>query len=518
MSSGWLAVALLGCGAAPEVAGLHKGDELTYTGTVEEAVERPGMRFRRLQKLEVRLFVLQSRETWMDVAVLTRLRRHDDPVAGAVGTITGTLPEATTPPATRLDLVRVHADGSAHHLVPEGPPPLVLDARTPARALPPLPLDSFAPFEFGIFPPRPPRTAADQPWTIASVDPQRPAETWQVQKTDSLQGERCLVLVMNQQHANWTQPVGGKSAWHRADAVWVSTRDGTTRKVHRVIRHRDGHAPELAAWVEVKYELTARTRVIGRDFDIYRRDIDIAVGTAAEMAPFFPAARKHGPRLFQTRLEKIDAYLNEVDVTSPYREAVHAIRRQLEAAAKGESIAPVAGSTLLAPAASAGRKQSQWPEVGQLAPDFTAGPFRLVEHRGQPVVIVFFQPGRETTDLALAIADALQSQYGRAAAVVALAIWGTVADAEKDRDRRQLRVPIFDGTQAEATLGVESVPRFMLIDSQGRVKWTFCGVGAETGYSLREQLERLLPPTSPPSATGTTRTTVPPATAPLPPP
>ncbi len=509
MTNGWVALALLGCAAPPEPVGLHKGDELTFTGTVEEAVERPGLRFRRSQKLEVRMLVLQTQETWFDAAVLTLVRRQDDPVTGAVGTITGTMPEANTPPATRLDLVRIHADGSAHHLVPEGPPPLVLDARTPARALPPIPLDTFAPFEFGMFPPRPPRTGGDQPWTIASVDPQRPAETWQVQTTDAFKGERCIILIMNQQHPNWTQPVGGQSAWHRADAVWVSTRDGTARKVHRVIRHRDGHATELAAWVEVKYELTGRTRVIGRDFETYRRDIDIALSIAAEMAPFFSAARKHGPTLFKTRLEKVEAYLKEADVASPYRDAVQAVRRQLEAAANGESIAKGGAYSSLVTTGSGGAQRSLWPEVGYLAPDFTAGPFRLVEHRGRPVVVVFFKPGSETTDLALAIADAIHSKYARAAAVVPLAIWGPVADAEKDRDRRQLRVPIFEGTQAETAFGVESVPRFVLIDARGVVKWSFCGVGAETGYFLREQLERLLSPASPNAATGTTRTSAP---------
>ena len=45
MTGGFLALALL-CPSA-EPTGLAKGDELTFAGTVEEAVERPGNRFRR---------------------------------------------------------------------------------------------------------------------------------------------------------------------------------------------------------------------------------------------------------------------------------------------------------------------------------------------------------------------------------------------------------------------------------------------------------------------------------------
>jgi hypothetical protein len=152
------------------------------------------------------------------------------------------------------------------------------------------------------------------------------------------------VLVMNQQHPNWEKPIGGKSAWHRADAVWVSTLDGTTRQVQRVVRHRDGLADEIAAWVKVEYALKDQTRAIARTFDRYRRDVETAFATAAEVAPFLPDAVKHGPKFFETRLQKIDDYLKESDASSPYREAVQAVRRQLDAARRGETVSHAAPS------------------------------------------------------------------------------------------------------------------------------------------------------------------------------
>ncbi len=497
MTGGLLALALLCPTAEPPVSGLAKGDELTFIGTVEEAVERTGSRFRRSQKLEIRVLVLEKRDTWTDVAVLTLLRRKDDAVTGAVGAVTGAGVEKNTPPGVRLDLLRVHADGSTHHLHPVGPPPLTIDSKTPARTLPPIPLDTFSPFEFGMFPPRAPRSAPDKPWTIASTDPNRPAETWQAQGMDSVTGEQCALLVMNQQHANWVKPIGGRSAWLRADAVWVSALDGTARKVHRVIKHRDGLSTDLAAWVEVKYELKDKTAVIGRTFDRYRRDVETAFAASADLAPFLADAVKHGPKFFEKRADKLELYLAESDVSSPYREAVLAVHRQLEAASRGESVAP--------PPLLGGRKRPAWPEPNQSAPDFTAGTFRLSENRGKPVLLVFFKPGSETTDLALAIADAVHEKYAGRVAVLPLAVWGDSGAIQKDRERRKLTAPVFDGTQAETAYGVESVPRFAVIDGSGVVKWTFAGVGAETGAAAKSQLDRLFTQPSPDGAAGTTR-------------
>jgi hypothetical protein len=489
---GFLALALLAPSAEPARAvGLQKGDELTFTGTVSEGANRVGNRFRRAHALEIRALVLDASDRWADVAVLTVLRRTDDAVSGAVADLTGTSAKAA-PPLVRLDLVRVHADGTAHALFPVGPPPLSFDAKTPARALPVLPLDCFAPFEFGMFPPRAPRNSNGEPWTVASADTARAAETWQDTKTEFVTGERCALLVMNQAHANWEKPVGGKPAWHRADAVWVSTLDGTARKLHRVIRHRDGIETDLAAWVEVKFEVKDRGRAIGRTFDRARRDIETAFAAASDAAPFLADAAKHGPRVFETRIQKLDSHLSETDATSAYREAVVAVRRQLEAAKRGQPVAKIAAPL----GAVALPKRLAWPEVGEFAPDFTSGPFKLNAQRGKPVVLVFYKPGSETAPLALAIADALHDKHGAKAAVVPLAVWA-------EQPARTGGAPVFDGSRAELVYGVESVPRFAVLDGRGVVKWSFAGAGAETGFAVNEQLERLLMPASPSSATGT---------------
>ena len=125
MSAGLIMIAAaLGAPAAP--GGLHKGDQLTFVGTVAEQVRRPGKQFRRNHDLELRVFVLDRTEKWADVAVLTRLKRTGDAVAQSAETITSSRPRPDAPPLIRLDLVRVHADGTAHLLTP---------ARTPGTSV-----------------------------------------------------------------------------------------------------------------------------------------------------------------------------------------------------------------------------------------------------------------------------------------------------------------------------------------------------------------------------------------------
>ena len=126
------------------------------------------------------------------------------------------------------------------------------------------------------------------------------------------------------------------------------------------------------------------------------------------------------------------------------------------------------------------------------------------------MVLVFLKPGGETTDLSLAIVDALEQRYGGSVVVVPLVVFGDLAVATKERDRLKLKIPLRDGNGAVAEYGVETVPRFAVLDGTGKVQWTFTGVGAETGFLLREQVDRLacpILPTAPPGTTPTSGTT-----------
>jgi hypothetical protein len=101
--------------------------------------------------------------------------------------------------------------------------------------------------------------------------------------------------------------------------------------------------------------------------------------------------------------------------------------------------------------------------------------------------------------------------------VASFAVSGGAAAGAKDRDRLKLAVAVYDGSAAAAAYAVDSVPRFAVIDAGGKVLWTFSGVGTETGFLLREQVDRLarpIPPDHPPGTTAVPGLAVPPIVPP----
>jgi len=475
--------------AAPPSGRLERGDEFTYVGSVTETVDRPGMRFKRAHGLEVRVFVMERRDSWSDAAVLTQLRRTDDgPVTGALPDISGSKVSQAGPPAVRLDLIRIHDDGRVHLLAPLGPAPLRFANDTPMRALPVLPLDGFAPFEFGMFPPR--QKGPETKWSVASTDPARPPESWSINGHDFIQSERCTQLIGIQQSLDWEKPRGGLTSWQRTEEVWTSEH-GLARRVHRTIVQRDGIATEPAVRIEVKYDLQEQGRPIGRTYDRYRSDIEAAHLASAELLPLLKDAARRGPEPFRQRIARLDDHLSATEPGTPYREAVLAVRRQLEAARKGEAI-PI-------PTSAAPMAPSKRCKVGEEAPGFQSGDFRLSDVRDKPIVLVFFMPGQVTTEPAITIADAIQKKCGPRIAVVTLAVFRKVEEGIHDRDRLKLTVPVYDGSPAVGAYGIDTFPRFLVIDTQGKLKWTFAGVGNETGFLVKEQVEGLL---ASPVATG----------------
>jgi hypothetical protein len=494
VSSSFLSLALLI--AAPGPTGLQKGDEFTFTGSVTDNVERTTQRLHREYKLSLRFLVLERQENYVDAVQLTTLQRVEDAVGGFARPVTGSAPDKNAPPSVRLDFVRVYSDGTAHHLLPVGSP-LRLSADTPARALPPIPLSSFAPnefAEFGLFPPAIPRSAnAGESWTVAAVA-NRPDEVWTANKLDYINAEQCRLLGMVQHSPDWEKPVGGQTSWHRHDDVWMSTQDGTARKVQRTIIQRDGIASLPAAKIEVKYELKERQNLNGPTYKRSRRDVEVAHEALTDALNLIHSTAKLGPRLFEDKMVKLDGYLEESTPGSPYREAIVAARLILDAARKGNVAVP---PTLPTAPAMVRPVSTQWPEPGQAAPILRFGHSQLSDQRGKPVVLIFMKPGSETTDLSLTIADALEKRYGGNAVVVPLATFGETSALVRDRDRLKLSVQVYDGKAAVSTYGVVTVPRFAVIDLEGKVKWTFTGVGSETGFLVKQQVDNMARPIHP---------------------
>ncbi len=500
-----VAVAAPPDGPAVGAPRLARGDELVYHGEAVEAGERVGNRFRKRYELEARLLVLDAKPGYADCAVLTAVRPLPDPVvAGPAALVTGDDPARhQLPPAVRLDLIRVDDRGRVKLLAPPpGPPPIPLGPTTDTRPAPPVPLDTAHVTELGMFIPLPAKPAAvGATWETA--DPDRPPVVWAAPRETVWNGGRCVEVTATQQTDGWNRPEVAVTGWQRTDTIRAAPADGFASTVSRKIRRREGVSD--VGWVEVKYELQPPDRYVGTRFQDARREVEEAYWLLSELTSLLAKADRTDPRRFRAMLARIDSFLRSQPAPTGFRPALEAARRRCEAAARGE-VAPL-------PAASPTTARPDPPTPGRPAPDFvaplvhSAGQFRLSAARGGPAVLVFFKPGSKTSAPALAIAEALHRLYAGRLTVAALAVSAGAEEANRQRERMRLTVPVADGDEARTAYAVDSYPKFFVVDPSGLLAWEFDGVGPETGYLAKEEVEKLLGPGKPGATTGKSGTT-----------
>lgn len=463
-------------GTAGSITGnWRRGLEAVYRGDVVEEVHRPGREFRRQHQLEVRVICVGNAGRWADLAVVTRLRRQEDGLKEGLVGIVQTGEREECPALMRIDWLRLYPEGRVRQLLPEGPPPLTLTDKTPSRDLPAPPVDSFPLGEWWMFSP-----TADWRAGEASRWSGGQRERWEPLPAEAVHGERCSVWRMRLEG----EVDAGAELWQRQDIVWVAPHDGITRKVNRRIERRSGRHALPWAWVETHYELVTMAPVSGRRWERLRRDLDVAYCALRDATALAPFAGQLGPRLFEQRLARLEACLADGEAADPYyRELLLAAQQALEAAQRGQrTVASEETSPL----------PVRWPQIGETAPDISVGKQRLASWQGQVVLVIFLAAEGETTELTLAIAQALQQRYGHQAAILPLLAWGDKTAAEQLLQQRGWKLNLYDGQTAAQRYRVTTVPRFLLLDKQGVVRWSFSGVGPEVGYLIREQLQRLL--------------------------
>lgn len=464
---------------------LVRGDELVYCGHVDEAGERVGNRFRKRHEIEVRVFVLEAAGGFADCAVLTRLRPLADPaVAGPAAAITGADVGGQLA-AVRLDLVRIDPRGRVVRLAPP-PGRMALTTTTPTAPVPLLPLDGLPVVELGAFIPLPAKPAVlGSVWE--STEPGRPPVVWSAAREAVWNGGRVLEVAAAQQSDGWDRPDLAAAGWKRTDVVLTVPGDGFASSVSRRIERREG--ANVVGWVAVNYEAKPSVRHHGDRYDEVRLDVETGFALAAELAPLLARAGKVEAKEFRARMVRIDRYAADHPFRTGFREAIEAVRRRCEAAARGEAV-PSADAVTVSHVTMVVA-----PAVGQPAPDFvaahvrTAEPFRLSAHRGMPVVLVFFRPGSKTAGGALSVAEALHAAFAGKAMTVAVAVSG---DAAKQGDDLKRTLPVLDGTEVRARYGIDAYPKVFVIDAAGLVAWRFDGYGAETGYLAKQEVERLI--------------------------
>lgn len=447
------------------------GDRVAYAGEVVETSNRFDLPYRRQTRLDVTLFVLTASPSFADVAVLTRLTPLDDPtIAAAIKTVAGTRPTATGA-AVRLDLLRVDRRGRASSLRPAAGLPLTLTSRTPMLPVPPLPLDGPPVVELGLFVLRPEEAPViGTTWDESAGD--RPPLRWAAERTAVWDGAEVIEVTALQQTATFTNPLPGKPGWKRHDRVWVSPADGLVRVLERRVERTDGIGP--IGQVEVKYQMTAPpVPHRGDSYAAARKEIEHAVSFAVQAE----TARGRDLELLRVRIDRHRAD----HPAGEFRAAVDAVSRRLDAIARGELPAVVAPAGL--------------PTIGNPVPDvaianvLTGENVRLSAVRGRPLVAIFYKPLSETSAGTLVVADALAKRFPEVR-ILPLAVFADTSIATAQRTKLALTVPVYDGTPAVTPFGVDTFPRFLLIDAGGVLRWQFEGFGPEVGFLVKAEVEK----------------------------
>jgi peroxiredoxin len=441
---------------------LARSQELVYRGTFTEEASGGGVQFSRSYRLESRIFVLDTPPRGADVAVLTLLKPRGGRTTGPA--------DAGSPAAVRLEQAVVEPRGR-----------VVAEPGTTLAVA----LDGPPTCECGAFVEIPEgRVSLGQGWETA--EPGRPVRLWRVAATEMVNGASCVKLAGLQQSDDWDRPRGDRTAWRRFDTVWVSPRTGLASRVERVIERRDPGRRDPTLRLTLRYELESSLQYPGQLHDDRLQEIRLAVTTARSAGPFLAAPARAGPQL-AALLSRIDYHLERQPPT-PYRDALLQVKRQVEAARRGEAVVRVAVESA-APTTGA--------EPGQLAPDFivpylthTGASFQLHRCLGRPILLVFYNPASRTSPDLLRFAQEIAALKDQPIAVIGLSV-----DADAGRVRAQwtdmgLSFAVLNGTGLRKSYAVETTPKLIVLDAAGVVRGAYLGWGHETPVQVRRDLKQ----------------------------
>jgi hypothetical protein len=445
---------------------LTRGQELVYRGQYQEEGNGGHLQFNRAYRIETRFFVLDMKPKETELAVLTVLKHRDGRPAGVSG-------EAVLCSAClergRLDL-RGHFSVQGTQV--------------------PVPLDGAPTLECGAFLEVPAgRIAPEQSWELAEAG--RPVQVWRNIGSETVNGVLCLKLLGEQKSEDWDRPRADHAAWRRLDTVWLAPRLGFACRVERRIEHREAAHDKATQWGVLRYELDSALQCPNSLAEDRRREILQTLGFRDQLIPYQNDPTRY-PQQLGVLLKKIEYHLENQPPT-PYREAVVQVRRQVEAARRGEMPLNTHHEASEPPPARA--------VIGQLAPDFVATNLsggssgRPRSWMGKPVLLVFYSPSSPTAPAVLRFAHTLGAKNGNRLAVVGMSISADAATVRKQREELGFPYPVLDAGGLRITYEVETTPKFMLLDSNNVVRGSWVGWGHETPEEIGEELRHWLAPT-----------------------
>lgn len=451
---------------------LGRGQELVYRGTYTEEASGRGTQFQRGYRFETRYFVLETPPRGTDLAVLTSLHCREAPPANQGGRAESGVT------SIRLERVQVDLQGKV--------------SSNSGMSLA-VPLDGAPTLEVGAFLEVPPgRGIVTQGWDVP--DPGRPTIAWRLLGNDSFAGQTCLKLLGVQQSDDWERPRADRSAWRRQETVWLAPRTGLTLRVERIIEQREPARREVGQRAVLRYELESSLQYPPQLALDRRQEVLQAFSFRETAAPLLAEPIKFAKPLQQ--LQRRIGYHIESHPPTPFRDAVLLLRRQVDAAVRGEVVPVAHQAALTRPVPVAG--------VGDPAPEFVAGPIttkesaRLSRWKGRPILLVFYNPASYTAADLLRFAQGIQAVHGKQVSVVGLSVSDDPRQVIQQRDQLRLDFPIYSGGGMRISYGVETTPKMVVIDPTGVVRGAYLGWGRETASEVLTELRRWLTVAPPP--------------------
>jgi peroxiredoxin len=438
---------------------MERGTELVYRGTFTEQSVGDRVRFQRNYHFETRLLVIDARETGYDLAAMTHLQDKSARTGKSAEQAGG---------AVRLERLRLEPSGRL----------------TPAFAVP---IEGPPTLEVGMFLEFPRgRLQLNQGWETKEVG--QPNVAWQVAGRETVLSQPCYKVVGLQSSDDWERPRGDRGAWRRTDTLWVSLSTGQTIRVERTIEQRDPASREVSRMSTLRYDLESNLRHPPALTNDRRVEIARAIEFRTLAAPMLPQPARAGREL-SALLRKINAFV-EAQPATPYREAVWAVRRQVEAATRGEVVATNYGPTA-APLLPVEIKNKPAPEF--LATNITGtGTVRLSSFKGKPTLLLFYNPRSETAGELLRWAQEVHRTLGKHVHVVGMSTSNDATEVLKQREAVGASFPVLHGSGLWRSYGVEATPTCVVLDGEGHIRHRFLGWGRETGPEVQTELRRWL--------------------------
>ncbi len=445
---------------------LSRGQEVLYRGSFIEETSKQKTKCVHKFQVENRILVLETLPTGSKIALLTVIQPE----------LNNSAMKNQTAPSTCLTVA---------HLDPKG------RLTNERGANLELPIGSLPQSEGGCFIEQPPADSqSHQQWFLSKPD--LPRHYWRMTNTQSMDGQLCCKLIGNQQSEDWDHPSAGKIAWRRQDTVWVSPRTSLVIRYERIIEQREPTATDCSYRLTANFHLESSLTYPDQLF----RDRQAEVVLHGQYSQLAEAALRepslNSPRRLEALSAKI-AYHCETQPPTPYRAALVELQSRLESASRGE-LPPIAQDSKT-PAISNASSLTHSTAPDFVAKDLMSGsPVRLQLLRGQPVLMIFFNPSSSSASETLRFGQAVR-QTNQAQVLGLSVAAGTDSIIKQCHDLR-IDFPIIAGADLRSAYGVDATPRLIVIDGEGRTQRTFEGWGEETPVLIQEELLRCSQPTS----------------------